>query len=106
MPVPVCMDEPDPQNPTIQSRVYLSGKPLMIKDYRRCASVRLFDPLARKRPVQSMAGIPLRTDRGVIGVLVVATARASRSADSHVTELTAMCSQMAAGIDRALRLDI
>ncbi len=106
MPVPVCMDEPDLQNPTIQSRVYLSGKPLMIKDYRRCASVRLFDPLARKRPVQSMAGIPLRTDRGVIGVLVVATGEKQPLAESHVTELTAMCSQMAAGIDRAWRLDI
>jgi PAS domain S-box-containing protein len=106
MPVPVCADEPDPQNPTIQSRVYLSGKPLMIKDYRRCASVRLFDPLARKRPVQSMAGLPLRTDRGVIGVLVVATAEGQPLGDAHVTELTAMCSQMAAGIDRALRLYI
>ncbi|MGA9140961.1 MAG: PAS domain-containing protein [Methanocella sp.] len=106
MPVPVCKDEPDPQNPTIQSRVYLSGKPLMIKDYRRCASVRLFDPLARKRPIQSMAGIPLRTDRGMIGVLVIATGESQSLGDAHVIELTAMCSQMAAGIDRALRLDI
>ncbi|OPY27146.1 MAG: PAS fold protein [Methanocella sp. PtaU1.Bin125] len=106
MPVPVCADEPDAQNPTIQSRVYLSGKPLVIKDYRRCASVRLFDPLARKRPVQSMAGIPLRSDRGVIGVLVVATGEGQPLADVHVTELTAMCSQLAAGIDRALRLDL
>jgi PAS domain S-box-containing protein len=100
MPVPEWRDVPDPQSPTLQSRVYLSGKPLLVKDYRRCASIRLFDPLARRRPVRSMAGVPLLADNEVIGVLVVATSESHSMDKAQLAELSALCSQMVAGIER------
>ncbi len=101
MPVPECRDVPDPLSPTLQSRVYLSGKPLLVKDYRRCASIRLFDPLARRRPVRSMAGVPLLADNEVIGVLVAATGEGHPLDEAQLAELSALCGQMAAGIDRS-----
>jgi PAS domain S-box-containing protein len=101
MPVPECRDMPDLQSPTMPSRAFLGGKPLLIKDYRRCASVRLFDPLARRRPIRSMAGVPLQADSNVIGVLVAATGEGHPMDEAQLAELSAMCSQMAAGIDRA-----
>jgi PAS domain S-box-containing protein len=101
MPVPDCRDVPDHLSPTLQSRAFLSGKPLLIKDYRRCASVRLFDPLARKRPIRSMAGVPLQADNNVIGVLIAATGEGHPMDEAQLAELSALCSQMAAGIDRA-----
>jgi PAS domain S-box-containing protein len=101
MPVPECRDVPDPMSPTLQSRVFLGGKPLLIKDYRRCASVRLFDPLARTRPIRSMAGVPLQADGSVIGVLVAATGEGHPMDEAQLAELSVLCSQMAAGINRA-----
>jgi PAS domain S-box-containing protein len=100
MPVPDCRDVPDNLNPTLQSRAFLNGKPLLIKDYRRCASVRLFDPLARRRPVRSMAGVPLRAENNVIGVLVAATGEDHPMDEAQLAELSTLCSQMAAGICR------
>jgi PAS domain S-box-containing protein len=101
MPVPDCRDVPDHLNPTLQSRVFLRGRPLLIKDYRRCASVRLFDPLARKRPVRSMAGVPLQAENNVIGVLIAATGEGHPMDEAQLAELSTLCSQMAAGISRA-----
>ena len=101
MPVPECRDVPDHQNPTLQSRVFLRGKPLLIKDYRRCASVRLFDPLARKRPIRSMAGVPLRSDSDVIGVIVAATGEGHPMDETELAELSALCGQMAASVRQA-----
>jgi GAF domain-containing protein len=101
MPVPECRDVPDPLSPTLPSRTYLSGKPLLVKDYRRCASVRLFDPLARRRPVRSMVGMPLLADNDVLGVLVAATGESHPLDEAQLAELSALCSQMAAGIDRS-----
>jgi PAS domain S-box-containing protein len=101
MPVPECRDVPDPLSPTLQSRAFLSGKPMLVKDYRRCASVRLFDPLARRRPVRSMAGVPLLADSNVIGVLMAATGESHPMDEAQLAELSALCSQMAAGLDRA-----
>jgi len=102
MPLPDCRDTPDPANPSLQSRTFLKGKPLLIKDYRRCPSVRLFDPLARKRPVRSMAGVPLTGEGGVIGVLIAATGEGHPMDETTMSGLIALCSQMAAGIDRTL----
>jgi PAS domain S-box-containing protein len=101
MPLPDCRDIPDHLNPTVQSRAFLKGKPLLIKDYRRCASVRLFDPLARKRPIRSMACVPLQADSKIIGVLVVATGEGHPMDEGQLSELSALCNQMAAGVDRA-----
>jgi PAS domain S-box-containing protein len=101
MPVPECRDLPDPLSPTLPSRVYLSGKPLLVKDYRRCASIHLFDPLARRRPIRSMAGVPLLADNEVIGVLVAATGEGHSLDEAQLAELSALCSQMAAGIDQS-----
>jgi GAF domain-containing protein len=103
MPVPDCQGVPDHLNPTLQSRAFLNGRPLLIKDYRRCASVRLFDPLARKRPIRSMAGVPLQAENNVIGVLVAATGEGRPMDEAQLAELSALCSQMAAGINRAYR---
>jgi transcriptional regulator with GAF, ATPase, and Fis domain len=101
MPVPECRDFPDPLSPTLPSRIFLSGKSLLIKDYRRCASVRLFDPLARRRPIRSMAGVPLQANSKTIGVLVAATGEGHLMDEVQLSELSALCSQMAAGVDRA-----
>ncbi len=101
MPVPECRDVPDPLSPTLPSRVFLSGKPLLVKDYRRCASIRLFDPLARRRPVRSMAGVPILAGIEVIGVLVAATGESHPLDEAQLAELSALCSQMAAGIGRS-----
>ncbi len=101
MSVPECRDVPDHLSPTLQSRAFLRGKPLLIKNYRRCASVRLFDPLACKRPVRSMAGVPLLAGNNVIGVLIAATSEGHPMDEEQLAELSALCSQMAAGIDRA-----
>ncbi|HEY3273341.1 MAG TPA: PAS domain-containing protein [Methanocella sp.] len=101
MPVTECMDVPDYLSPTLQSRTFLRGKPLLIKNYRRCASVRLFDPLACKRPVRSIAGVPLLADNNVIGVLIAATGEGHPMDEVQLAELSTLCSQMAAGIGRA-----
>lgn len=101
MPIPDCRDVPEPMSPTLPSRVYLGRKPLLIKNYRRCASVRLFDPLARRRPISSMAGVPLQADGDVIGVLVAATGEDQPMDESQLAELSAMCSQLSMGIFRA-----
>jgi PAS domain S-box-containing protein len=100
MPVPACVEEPDPMNPGIPSRTMLKGKPVLIKDYRRCSSVRLFDALARKRAIRSMAGLPLRTESGTSGVLVVATGEEASLGESQLAELASMSDQIATGIER------
>ena len=100
-PLPLCRDIPDQDSPTLQSRAFRKNKPLLIKDYGRCASVRMFDPIARSRNIKSAAAIPLRSDGRTIGVLVAFTDSGKPIMESGLAELSAMCDQLSIGLERS-----
>jgi len=102
-PLPLCRDVPDQDSPTLQSRAFRKNKPLLIKDYGRCASVRMFDPIARARNIKSAAAIPLRSDGRTIGVLVAFTDSGKPILKSDLAELGAMCDQLSIGLERSAR---
>jgi transcriptional regulator with GAF, ATPase, and Fis domain len=103
VPLPVCRDVPEPDSPTLQCRAFYRARPVLIKDYRRCASVRTFDPMARSRSIRSMAAIPLISDGQTLGILVAATGPNQPLHEPQLAELAAMCEQLSTGIARSMR---
>jgi GAF domain-containing protein len=102
-PLPVCREVPEPDSPTLQCRAFYRARPVLIKDYRRCASVRTFDPVARTRSIRSMTAIPLLADGQTLGILVAATGPNQPLREPQLAELTAMCEQLSTGIARSVR---
>ncbi|CAJ35542.1 PAS domain S-box protein [Methanocella arvoryzae] len=100
-PLPVCREVPEADSPTLQCRAFNKAGPVLIKDYRRCASVRTFDPLAKSRSIRSMAAVPLIADGSTIGVLVAATGPGQPLREQQLSELAVMCDQLSIGIARS-----
>lgn len=94
------VEVPDVSNPGMPSRSYLERRPILIKDYRRCASVRLFDPLARKRKIKSIASIPLAVHDIVIGVLVAATGEDKGIRENDLSEINRLACQLTLSIHK------
>lgn len=97
-PVPECRDVPDSENPSFMSRAFLCGKPLLFQDYRRSASVRRYDPIARARQIRSAAAIPLQIGGKPGGVLIAATGIENRLGKKQLSEMIAMCDQLSTGL--------
>lgn len=102
-PLPVCREVPEDDSPTIQCKAFFRARPVLIKDYRRCASVRMFDPMARSRSIRSIAAVPLIAGGHTIGVIVAATGLNQPMREPQLAELSVMCDQLSAGIARSMR---
>jgi len=100
-PLPLGRETPDPDSPTMQCKAFYRGRAVLIKDYRRCASIRTFDPMARSRSIRSITAIPLLADSRTIGVLVAATGQNDPLREAQLAELSAMCDQLSTGIARS-----
>ncbi|WP_230740780.1 PAS domain S-box protein [Methanooceanicella nereidis] len=93
-------ERPDIMNPDLLSRACVEGRTLLIKNYRQCASVRAFDPLAKKRSIRSIASIPLSAAGNLIGVLVAATGDDRAIEEDQLSEITRLSNQLALGISK------
>ncbi|WP_424357601.1 PAS domain-containing protein [Methanocella sp. MCL-LM] len=102
-PLPVCREVPEHDSPTLECKAFNRARPVLIKDYRRCASVRTFDPMARSRSIRSMAAIPLIADGHTIGVMVAATGLSQPLREPQLAELSVMCDQLSTGLARSMR---
>lgn len=91
---------PDTLNPDLLSRTHVEGRPILIKDYRRCASVRLFDPLAKKRAIRSIASVPLLAADKTIGIIIAATGDDRILNHSDLSDLLSLSRQMALSISK------
>lgn len=99
-PLPVCQEVPEIDSPTLQCKAFFQARPVLIKDYRRCASVRTFDPLAKCRSIRSIAALPLQVGSKVVGVLVAATGPGQPIRDPQLAELSALGEQLSVGLAR------